>query len=539
MVKTALANRAWLLASRPSHSAFEAALGDPDSAQEKILRDFIRKNSDTEFGRLHRLSDVRNAAQFAQRVPVRDYDDIRPWIDRIRLGERNALTSEPVRRLVPTGGSSTGRKLIPYTVSMHVDLNRAIGPWLHDLHRQNPRAFSGPSYWSISPATHINNSEQSSVPIGFDDDSAYLGGWRRPIVASIMAAPAELRDISSIDDWRYVTVLFLLRRRDLSLISVWHPSFMSLLLEAMRNEWEQLVRDVACGSCEVIRRLPMSVAGLVQSRPDRHRADELFRAGPMRLQEIWPGLKVLSCWADGNAAPAAAEIAESMPFVMVQPKGLLATEGVVSIPFGGLHPLAVRSHFLEFEDDAGAIRLASEIERGRQYKVILTTGGGLVRYRLNDRVEVDGLVDKTPSIRFVGRAGMISDLRGEKLSDGFVADVLARLFDERNPRPSFAMLAPDTGADGCWYTLYLNADVSPGSGSMLDQLLSANGQYAYCRRLGQLGTPRLFRLSGDAYGSYCERLRNAGQQLGDIKPVGLSCLDNWSSYLQGNYMDLR
>ena len=162
-----------------------------------------------------------------------------------------------------------------------------------------------------------------------------------------------------------------------------------------------------------------------------------------------------------------------------------------------------------------------------------------MRYRLNDRVEVDGMVSNTPSIRFVGRSAMISDRRGEKLSDGFVSDVLARLFEGASPRPSFAMLAPDAVADGCCYTLYVNTDMVSGSGARLDELLGANPQYAYCRRLGQLRTPRLFRLSGDAYRLYCERLRDAGQRLGDIKPVGLSCLDNWSSYFEGNYIGIR
>src|SRR5215831_9655880 len=298
MVKTALANRAWLLASRASHSAFERALDDPQAAQEKVLTEFVHRNSETEFGRLHGLSDVRNAVEFARRVPVRDYDDIRSWTDRIRLGAKNVLTSEPVRRLVPTGGSSTGTKLIPYTASMQVELNRAIGPWICDLHRQVPGAFSGPSYWSISPAIAIAEAETSSVPVGFEDDSAYLGRWRKRIVDSIMAVPAQFRNISSIDDWRYVTVLCLLRRWDLSLISVWHPSFISLLLDAMRKSWDQLIRDVARGTCEVASRLPLPVVGLLESRPDAARGDQLHSARPGRLREIWPRLSLVSCWTD-------------------------------------------------------------------------------------------------------------------------------------------------------------------------------------------------------------------------------------------------
>jgi len=541
MVKATLANSAWWLASGPSRVAFASALDDPSGAQEEILRRFIRHNSGTAFGREHGLADIRTSEQFARRVPVRSYDELRPWIDRIRRGEPQVLTSEPVRRLVPTSGSTAARKLIPYTASMHGQLNRAVGPWIFDLYQRQPRALLGPSYWSISPLSQSKSevAEDSVVPIGFDDDAAYLGLWRKHIVDAVMAVPAELKTITAIEDWRYVTVLLLLRQRELSLISVWHPSFLRLLLEAMAQCWDRLVTDVADGTCAVTSHLPPAMAESVEARPDARRADELRQAGPSAIHRLWPRLTVLSCWADGHAAPAAAELARLLPSVAVQPKGLLATEGVVSVPFAGQHPLAIRSHFLEFEDDAGRISLASDLEVGRAYAVILTTGGGLCRYRLNDRVEVVGRLGRTPSIRFIGKAGLVSDRRGEKLTDGFVADVLARLFEGSNPRPSFAMLAPDIDAEGCRYTLYLNADFPPGLSATLDALLSANPQYAYCRRLAQLLTPRLFRLSGDPYAAYCGRLRQAGQRLGEIKPAGLSCLDDWSAYLPGAYTDSK
>ncbi len=538
MVKAALANSAWWLASSASWSAFASALADPRRAQEEVLRRIIRNNSRTAFGREYGLDEISTPEQFARRLPVLNYDEMQPWIDRIRQGEQRVLTVEPVRHLVPTSGSSAARKLVPYTASMHRELNRAIGPWIFDLYLRHPRALLGPSYWSISPLTQERSdiAEDSAVPVGFDDDAAYLGAWRKVIVDAVMAVPAALGDIALIENWQYATALMLLRRRSLSLISVWHPSFLELLLGAMRRHWHCLVRDVADGTCAVMSLLPSSVVALMNARPDPRRADELRQSGPSAFDEVWPGLKVVSCWADGHAAPAAAELARSLPSVTVQPKGLLATEGIISIPFAGQHPLAIRSHFLEFEDDSGRVSMASDLQSGRAYNVILTNAGGLCRYRLNDRVEVAGMVGRTPSIRFVGRSGLVSDRMGEKMSEGFVAGVLWRLFEDSYRRPTFAMMAPDIDGDGCRYTLYFNAEGWNGFGTALDTLLSANPQYAYCRRLGQLRTPRLFRVSGHPYFAYCDRLRRAGQRLGDIKPVALSCLDNWSAHLPGGYI---
>lgn len=99
---------------------------------------------------------------------------------------------------------------------------------------------------------------------------------------------------------------------------------------------------------------------------------------------------------------------------------------------------------------------------------------------------VDGMLKRTPSIRFISKFGQFSDRVGEKLSDGFVASVFLKLFEAALPRPSFVMLAPDMDAGESRYTLYINADAHPEMCFRLDCLLSANPHYAYCRQLGQI-----------------------------------------------------
>src|ERR1035437_5589580 len=291
------------------------------------------------------------------------------------------------------------------------------------------------------------------------------------------------------------------------------------------------------GTCSVINRLPSFVAASIKSGPNSRRFEELRSISSPTVNRVWQHLKVVSCWADGHATGAAQQLAQSLGSVVLQPKGLIATEGIISISFEGRHPLAIRSHYLEFEDDSGHLLLSSELQEKHEYHVILTTGGGLCRYRLDDRIAVDGMLGRTPSIRFVGKSAQVSDRMGEKLSDGFVASVFSKLFEGVQIRPSFAMLAPDVDANGCRYTLYLSADASSEMCAKLDLLLSANPHYAYCRRLTQLCLPRLFRVSDDACTAYYQRLLPAGKRLGEVKPVGLSALDGWSNYLSGYYID--
>lgn len=526
MSTAALANAAWLASNLPSWNRFRRALHDPENTQREILRRLIAQNAECAFGRAHRFDTIRSYEEFRERVPIAEFESVEPWITRIRQGDRNVLTAEPVTRLIPTSGSTGGRKLVPFTAGFQRELNTAIGPWMVDLFRTYPAVAFGPAYWSISPGLPPTT-EVSVVPIGFDDDSAYLGGMRQRLVDAALAAPATLRLVQNIDDSRYLTLLCLLRQGGLRMVSVWHPSFLTLLLDALPANWDELLRDVEHGSCRRADRLRVEVRRAVAANAKPRRAAELRRAGPENPVAFWPHLRVVSCWGDAQAALPSRALNHRLPGVGVQTKGLLATEALVSIPFRGLHPVAIRSHFYEFADPRGEVRLAHELRRGESYEIVVTTGGGLWRYRLGDLVEVNGMVDRTPSLRFLGRSGNVSDLCGEKLAETFVTRTLDRVFADRGLVPRFAMLAPEQDEDGSGYTLFVEGEVNESLDAQVDSALRANPHYAHCRDLGQLRPLRVLRLKGGAQEAFYATQAAEGRRLGDVKPQSLSSRSDW------------
>src|SRR5690606_26082493 len=138
-------------------------------------------------------------------------------------------------------------------------------------------------------------------------------------------------------------------------------------------------------------------------------------------------------------------------------------------------------------DDAGEIRRAHELEVGRQYEVIVTNGGGLWRYRLGDVVECTGHLAATPTLRFLGRVGVVSDLRGEKLAEPFVAEALRSLWEGRLPEVATLRAYERHGQAG--YELLVSGDRGGAPDELalrLDRVLQANPHYALARRLGQL-----------------------------------------------------
>src|SRR5262249_22971697 len=162
--------------------------------------------------------------------------------------------------------------------------------------------------------------------------------------------------------------------------------------------------DIHTGQCKRASDLPCSVQRSFRFSPRPARARELHRADPHRPETLWPSLKVISCWADGQAELAAQELQRHFPNTLIQPKGLLATEAYVPIPFRGQYPLAVRSHFFEFIDEDDNVLLAHQLREGNCYDVAVTTSGGLWRYRLRDRMQVAGFLERTPSVRFLGKS---------------------------------------------------------------------------------------------------------------------------------------
>lgn len=539
----ALANALWLAGGAASALRYSRALRDPEAAQGAWLRAQLRRHSTSEFGKAHDFAAICSAAEYAHKVPLADYSAFAPAIERTRLGARDVLSCDRVVRIAPTSGTSGARKLIPFTATLSRGFSVAVAAWMHDLRRQRPGLVGGPAYWSVSPLADadavaeggmdVGTGERSdaganggvraaaptaAIPVGFADDAEYLGGAAAALVRQALAAPDSLRHVRDVATFWALTLLALLRQRALRLISVWHPSFLDLLVESAEASWPLLLEAIASGECPWQGALPPAAWRAFHTRGHPARADELRRIGPRDWVRWWPQLQVVSCWGDQAASGGWRRLQRALPGVLVQPKGLLATEGVVTIPYGDARPLALTSHFFEFLGAQGDVYLAHQLQHGATYEVVLTNGGGLWRYRLGDMVECTRHVHGTPSLRFVGRNGLVSDLRGEKLSEPFVAERLRRLWGNATEPTYCAMRARDDGSIA-GYELLVSpdapCDVTAELAERLERALQDNPHYALARRLGQLQPIRVVEVSASRGR---EELHAHGGRLGDVKP---------------------
>ena len=518
-------NSLWIGVNSLGYMRYRAALGGVERIQESLLADYLRRNANTAFGRRFRFAEIRSRRDYQRRVPLSTYDDYIPYVERVASGEGNVLTTEPVSLFEPSSGSTRPAKWIPYTATLQAEFRRAVAPWISDLLLHRPRLACGPAYWSITPMAPAATGPSSVIPVGFETDSAYLGGLSARLVDHTLVGSERLRSLHDLEQFRHVTLLFLLAARELRMISVWHPAFLTLLLDTLSRDWERLIEHLRDG-------LRVREAGIVLPRNSR-RARELAALSAPEPLCIWPRIGLISCWADGHAALHLDRLRSRFPGVEIQAKGIIATEAFVSLPFEGVQPLAVCSHFFEFLDDRGVARIAWDLEPDGEYELVLTTGGGLYRYRLQDRVRVTGFLGQAPCLRFVGKTDRISDLFGEKLSEGFVAGVLDRVARHLGEKPKFALLAPETGGGQPRYVLFLETPSGPPDGlaAALEDGLRENPGYEYCVRLGQLSTSEVACVQKGACERYLDHLGSHGQRLGSVKPSVLSPFTGWRAVL--------
>ena len=540
------AHAAWLASCWAPYQALRRAQKSPAVVQAALLVRLLRANASSAYGRKFGFSGLRTPSEFQNNVPIVDYDDLRPWIERIMTGEAGVLTDEPVLMLEKTSGSAAAAKYIPYTSSLRREFQRAVGAWMFDLYANNPHLAGGNAYWAVTPLAREPEITPGGLRVGFENDTEYLGAAERFLLRKILAVPEEVACIPELSTALYVTLRFLLQSPSLTFISVWAPSFLIILLEHLQNNVGRLVTDLRDGALRPPGRLPDVFAPVLRGslRADPTRARRLEHAwresGLLRTQDVWPNLRVISCWTDASSRLAVPALRELFPGATIQGKGLLATEGVVSLPLvdQGACLAAATSHFYKFIEQPGAPpQLLHELEAGHQYSVLLTTGGGLYRYRLGDRVRVVGFAENTPLLEFLGKEDGTSDLCGEKLSPAFVGSILAELSGERAFVSDFAMLAPSR-RERPHYVLFLQGEAFRADLAVrLDKKLTQNPHYAYCRRLGQLAVPRIFQITSGAGECYLRRCVVLGQRAGAVKSVALHRLAGWEECFQGEWTE--
>ncbi len=394
-----------------SVSELERSIVHPQQAQQGVFRSIRRNIKGTVSEKVHSLHRVQTLDEFRRAVPLQSYADIQPLIDRIVEGEKNVLTSEPVRGFVETSGTQSKPKLIPVTKSWSAHIRTAQLLWVLALLRDFPRISKQDVLHLVSSAKE--RFTPTGLPIGANT------GRMVDALPKFVQGRFVLADVPEIadPDVRHYTHLRLALQRTVGLWVTANPSTLTLYARKLEAYQGYLMRDVRAGT---LRHGPASTLDDVLRG---HLETQLTRCSvPLswKLAQVWP-LSVVACWTGGPARWFTRQFDTVFGGkIPIRDVGITASEGYFALPLsskwdGGI--LWNHGELLEFQDANGQCHWGWELEEGTEYQLIVSAKNGLLRYQMNDTVRVTGRVANTPIISFVGKSGRFLNAVGEKVTE--------------------------------------------------------------------------------------------------------------------------
>jgi hypothetical protein len=422
--------------------------------QHAALLSKITRNKGSDFGRDHGFDSIRTASEFRARVPVRTYDEHRPYINRVLAGDVTALFpgGTNVLMFAMTSGTTGEPKRVPITAELFREYKAGWFIWAGGVYGDYPSLVLKKSLQLSSDWQQYR--APSGVPCG---QISGLAASTRPKIGQYMflPPPATTR-IHDAAAKHYATLRFALATKNIGSIMTANPSSLVELARRANQDCESLVRDIHDGtlSCDMPSSVRQTLGRSIKKRRPQ-RARELSRLanthGALLPKHVWPGLTVLAVWTGGSVGVFLPQLPQLYGDVAVRDHGLSASEGRMTIPLAngtsaGL--LDFYHHYFEFipVEDYGtsspSVLEAHELEKDRDYYILLTTSGGLYRYDIHDVVRCVGFHGEAPLLEFLNKGKNFSNLTGEKLSEFQVVRAVEKSFADLNLPVDFFVVAP-------------------------------------------------------------------------------------------------
>ncbi len=390
---------------------FIGGLDDAARTQDEVLARLVARGRDTSFGREHHFDRIGSLSDFRSRVPLRRYDDLRLYIDRIVAGERDVLFPGDVFRFISSSGSSAGRaKVLPLPRAYFAE---SFNPFYLTFMEGAMRAHPGMAAardrtinfkWDplrdtsalASGVPHVGLS-QVNLANEFGSEALLEPGTQGPWAT----VPADI----AADLDRLYFRLRMAAGHDIRQFIGINPAILAAVPYLLEANAERLCADIASGT----------FAGRPVTAPDPALAAQLAarRAARGRLLpiDVWPQMERLICWDEGIAGIYLPQlVADYGAEVVVVPAPLAASEAPLALhllPEGLRGVMAYNAAFYEFLDvqaspDQVPLRLDA-LREGGCYAVVVTQAGGFCRYVLGDLLEVTGHAGAVPMVAYAGR----------------------------------------------------------------------------------------------------------------------------------------
>lgn len=381
---------------------------NPHEVQAQVLHDLVAATKHTQWGKAYGYNKIKNGVDFAKQVPISNYDQLKPYIQKMMHGEKDVLWSGQVKWYSKSSGTTSDKsKFIPVT-DKNLYSNHIRGNWdtMSLLYHNNPeaRVFADKNLFLAGSLTPFDEFPKTTI-----GDISAIMAHRMPAIGRPFYSP----------DFKT------------GLMSEWEEKIERIVQLTKEEKSMYMIAGVPTWNIVLFRRL-------------------LEVTGKENILEVWPNLSVYVHGGVGFA-PYKEQFRQFLPkddFVYMEAYN--ASEGFFGAQqFSGDDDLllllnnGVYFEFLPMEewDSENPIAIPLKaVEIGKNYELIISTNAGLWRYRIGDTVT---FTSKYPyKIKITGRTKQFINAFGEEVMVENTDKAVALTCDETRSIVSEYTVAP-------------------------------------------------------------------------------------------------
>ena len=370
--------------------------------QQQTLRSLVQSAQSTLFGLDHNFSQIKNYNDYKKNVPLRDYESIKGYIDKILNGEQNVLWNGVPKYLAKTSGTTSGVKYIPLShQSIKSQINTSRSALMNFVHTNKVNIFDGKVIF-ISGSPSLNN--ERHIPIG-----RLSGIVNHEIPSWVKGNQLPSYKTNCVEDWEEKLDLIVeeTKDQDMTLISGIPPWVQMYYERLITTTGKKTIK-------EIFPNLKLFVHGGVNYEPYKQVMDNLMGPGVATL-ETYPASEGFIAFQDD-----------------IKDQGLLLNTNA------GLFYEFVESKEID-QDNPHRIDL-SQVELNKDYAIIITSNAGLWSYNIGDVVRFTSL--NPYKIRVSGRIKHFISAFGEHVISKEVEEAMTLISEELGLRVNDFTVAP-------------------------------------------------------------------------------------------------
>ncbi len=335
------------------HYKTQKWVSNPIQTQQNVFKDLIRQAENTQFGIDHQFSEIYTPEDFVNHVPIRDYEELKPYVDRVVNGEENVLWKGKPIYFAKTSGTTSGAKYIPLTKdSMPFHIEAARNAILNYIHETGKTDFVNGKMIFLQGSPILE--EKNGIKLG------RLSG----IVAHFVPKYLQKNRMPSwetncIDDWetKVDTIVEETIQEDMAVISG-IPSWVQMYFEKLHQKGGKPVG-------EIFKNFNLFIYGGVNYEPYRAKFENLIGRKVDSI-ELFPASEGFFAYQDSQKE-----------------------KGMLLLLNSGIFYEFVKSE--EFFNENPKRYTIGEVELDVNYVLIISTNAGLWSYNIGDTVQFTSL----------------------------------------------------------------------------------------------------------------------------------------------------